>query len=344
LSDYNSLKAFLNGSSPVQLDPGTIEYTAKVDAFPVPQVKITLVCDQAVLASTKAAFSYVVIKLYPALVICYRQRQTLDGNLDKAPHKPMAETETHIPLIRGESLQVKAGSRVLIRDIDITLNENEIVSIIGPNGAGKTTLIRTLLGITPISQGTLHIRPGLRVGYVPQKLAFDSTLPLTVDRFLGLRTGASNDEIIKALEDTGASALATTFMSDLSGGETQRVLLARALLREPELLVLDEPASGLDITGQTDLYNLIRKIRRERGCGILLVSHDLHMVMAATDQVLCINKHVCCSGKPDSVAQHPEFIELFGEEAAKVMAPYTHIHDHEHSVGGEVEGEAHSHD
>jgi zinc transport system ATP-binding protein len=251
-------------------------------------------------------------------------------------------------LVEVTGLEVRAKNRVLVTGIELSVMAGEIVSIIGPNGAGKTTLIRAVLGLVPPSRGAVRLRPGARIGYVPQRLTLNPNLPLTTRRFVGL-SGAVEKGLRQAvLEEVGIGHVADSSIHDLSGGEFQRALLARALLRDPDLLVLDEPAQAVDITGQTELYGLIERIRNERGCGVLMVSHDLHLVMSATDKVVCINGHLCCAGRPDTVSQHPEYVALFGSEAARALALYHHHHDHTHDVDGHVHEEhdhhGHGHD
>jgi zinc transport system ATP-binding protein len=208
--------------------------------------------------------------------------------------------------------------------------------VIGPNGAGKTTLLRVALGLQRPDAGHLHRRAGLRFGYVPQRLAIDETLPLTVRRFLALSPRVPRD-LAAALAEVGAAYTLDLPVQTLSGGELQRVLLARALLREPDLLVLDEPVQGVDIKGQAELFALIRRVRDKRGCAVLLVSHDLHLVMAATDRVVCLNHHVCCSGHPEAVSRDPAYRALFGA-AIDGFALYAHRHDHSHDLAtGEAE-------
>jgi zinc transport system ATP-binding protein len=233
------------------------------------------------------------------------------------------------PLIELSGLHLAFGPRVALSDVSLELRAGEIVTIIGPNGAGKTTLLRVALGLQRADAGTVRRRPGLRVGYVPQRLAIDETLPLTARRFLALVPGAKPPAMTAALTETGAPHTLDLPLQTLSGGELQRVLLARALLREPELLVLDEPVQGVDITGQAELFALIRRLRDTRRCGVLLVSHDLHLVMAATDRVICLNHHVCCSGHPDTVSRDPAYRALFGA-AIDGFAVYAHHHDHSH--------------
>jgi zinc transport system ATP-binding protein len=220
----------------------------------------------------------------------------------------------------------------------MTVADDEIVALIGPNGAGKTTLVRALLGLVSPTRGSIRRRPGLRVGYMPQRMIIDSALPLTVERLLRLALSATADSsrVPFALEEVGAGHLAKAAMHDLSSGELQRVFLARALLREPEWLVLDEPVQSVDVAGQAELYGLIARIRERRHCGVLMVSHDLHLVMASTDRVICLNQHVCCAGHPETVSRDPAFVALFGPQAAGAFAFYHHHHDHRHDTHGDV--------
>ncbi|WP_226663907.1 ATP-binding cassette domain-containing protein [Microbulbifer aggregans] len=234
------------------------------------------------------------------------------------------------PLIRAQGLGLELDGRQLLRDISLELQPAEIVTIIGPNGAGKTTLLRLLLGLTRPTSGSVQRRPGLKLGYMPQRLQIDATMPMTVDRFLQL--GIEGVKVSDALARVGANQLAGARLADLSGGEMQRVLLARAAARRPQLLVLDEPTQGVDVGGQSEVYQLIAQLREELRCGVLLVSHDLHLVMAATDHVLCINQHICCFGHPEQVSRDPAYLELFGDK----VAPYTHQHNHHHDLSGEV--------
>jgi zinc transport system ATP-binding protein len=225
------------------------------------------------------------------------------------------------------------------------VDPGEIVTLIGPNGAGKTTLVRIILGLLKADTGEVLLRPGLRIGYMPQTLALSENMPLTVTRFLSLGAQGCKQESGKIVHELAIDKLMQQPMQRLSGGERQRVLLARALIRRPDLLVLDEPVQGVDVTGQTSLYALITEIRNRFGCGVLMISHDLHLVMATTDHVLCLNQHVCCSGHPESVSQHPAYLELFGAPASSRLAVYTHHHDHTHDIHGDVEPnhEEHTH-
>ncbi|MEQ8250253.1 zinc ABC transporter ATP-binding protein ZnuC [Oceanibaculum nanhaiense] len=239
-------------------------------------------------------------------------------------------------LIEASSITVRRGDVPVLDHVDLTLSAGEIVCIIGPNGSGKTTLLRALLGLIAVQDGSVTRRPSLRIGYMPQRLAIDPTLPITLERFLGLSRNANAAARRQAMQDTGIAHLADRPMQGLSGGETQRALLARALLNQPDLLMLDEPAQGVDVNGQVELYELIGRIRRDRGCAVLMVSHDLHLVMAATDRVICLNGHICCTGHPEDVSRDPAYLSLFGPRAAQALAVYQHHHDHHHTPGGGV--------
>ncbi|MBT8767401.1 zinc ABC transporter ATP-binding protein ZnuC [Metapseudomonas boanensis] len=238
-------------------------------------------------------------------------------------------------LIRLEGVGVTFAGQPVLQDVQLTVKPGEIVTLIGPNGAGKTTLVRTVLGLLKPHRGTVWRKPRLCIGYMPQKLQVDATLPLNVVRFLRLVPGVDRTTALSALDEVGATHVIDSPLQTISGGELQRVLLARALLREPELLVLDEPVQGVDVAGQAELYRLITRLRDRHGCGVLMVSHDLHLVMSTTDQVVCLNRHVCCSGHPEQVSGDPAFVELFGQDA-KSLAVYHHHHDHAHDLHGEV--------
>lgn len=216
------------------------------------------------------------------------------------------------------------------------VREGQIVTLIGPNGSGKSTTVRVALGILKPDEGNVRRRPGLSIGYVPQKLAIDWTLPLTVGRLMTLTGSLPRDAVRAALGETGVAHLVDAQVRTLSGGEFQRVLLARAIARTPRLLVLDEPVQGVDHTGEAALYDLIRSYRDRTGCGVLLISHDLHVVMAATDTVICLNGHVCCSGTPETVAGSEDYLKLFGQRGAGALALYRHRHDHAHLPDGRV--------
>jgi zinc transport system ATP-binding protein len=237
-------------------------------------------------------------------------------------------------LISARGLWITRNGRDLLIDVDLDICEREIVTLIGPNGAGKTTLVRVLLGLERPDRGEVLRRKDLRVGYVPQRFGIDAVIPMTVERFLMLGGNAAPERVGAILAEVDAGYVRDQQLSQLSGGELQRVVLARALLREPNLLVLDEPVQGVDYTGEAELYNLIARLSDERGFGVLLVSHDLHLVMARSDRVICLNRHVCCSGVPETVAQHPAYVALFGDKAARALAVYRHRHDHSHDIAG----------
>ena len=242
--------------------------------------------------------------------------------------------EPNLVSLRGAGLE--QGGRWLVRDVDLDVRRGEIVTLIGPNGSGKSTTAKMALGILKPTDGYAERLSSLRIGYVPQKLAIDWTLPLTVARFMRLTNRLSAADIHEALEMTGIGHLARSEVRHLSGGEFQRTLLARAIARKPDLLVLDEPVQGVDFNGEIALYNLITSLRDRIGCGVLMISHDLHVVMASTDQVICLNGHVCCKGSPQSVIEDPAYRQLFGGRAAAALAVYEHHHDHSHLPDGRV--------
>jgi zinc transport system ATP-binding protein len=240
------------------------------------------------------------------------------------------------PLLSANSIYKNFAGRKILEDINLTVDAGQIVTLIGPNGAGKTTLVRIALGLIDADRGTISHRNGLRIGYMPQKIHVEPTLPITVARFLQL---ANNDDGAlreQTLEQLRISHLGEQQINDISGGELQRVLLARAMLRKPHLLILDEPAQGVDLAGQAELYQLIGEIRNSKNCGVLMISHDLHLVMSATDEVICLNHHICCHGKPEHVSNDPAYLDLFGANASQNLAVYTHHHNHEHDIGGDV--------
>lgn len=248
----------------------------------------------------------------------------------------MQPANTMSLLITLENISVKFSQRSVLSGVSLTLTPGKILTLLGPNGAGKSTLVRTVLGLLQPDSGSVKRMPGLRIGYVPQKLHIDPTLPITVERFMRLSRGTQREAILPTLKRVQADHLLQAPLQKLSGGETQRVLLARALLSQPQLLVLDEPTQGVDVNGQVALYDLIDQLRHELNCGILMVSHDLHLVMAKTDEVLCLNHHICCSGSPEAVSQHPEFIAMFGSHGAQQLAIYRHHHNHRHDLQGRI--------
>jgi len=248
-------------------------------------------------------------------------------------------------LVEMQGVDITLGGRKVLSGADIQVREGEIVTLIGPNGAGKTTAVRVALGLLRPEKGTVSRDKGVKIGYMPQRLSIEPSLPLTVNRFLSLgldRHARGKGRRKDILDELGISHVGDSPVQQVSGGEMQRVLLARALLRNPDLLVLDEPVQGVDVGGQAELYALIRRIRDERQCGVLMVSHDLHVVMAATDHVVCLNQHVCCAGHPRAVSRDPAFVALFGRDIASELALYHHEHDHVHDVHGDVV--THDHD
>ncbi len=233
-------------------------------------------------------------------------------------------------LISAENLSLHHGAQVVLRDVGFTIDRGEIVMIVGPNGSGKSSLLRALIGAMPVAEGHVARASGLKIGYVPQRLHIDTTLPMTVTRFLNLPKRQSTGTITAALTRAGVPELADRQMTGLSGGQFQRVLLARALLGEPDILILDEATQGLDQPGAAAFYRRIEEVRTEMGCAVLMVSHDLHVVMAASDRVMCLNGHVCCEGTPHVVANAPEYRALFGSGTQGALALYQHDHDHHH--------------
>ncbi|OED49894.1 zinc ABC transporter ATP-binding protein ZnuC [Rhodobacteraceae bacterium (ex Bugula neritina AB1)] len=233
-------------------------------------------------------------------------------------------------LLSLDGLSVAHGGNTVLSSVSLSIQAGEIVTVVGPNGSGKSTLLRSVIGAQKPSRGTVTRAPGLRIGYVPQKLHIDPTLPLTVRRFLSLPVRVSDARAAEALEQAGAGNLAARQMSGLSGGQFQRVLLARALLCNPQLLILDEATQGLDQPGSAAFYQRIEKVRQELGCAVLMVSHELHVVMAASDRVICLNGHICCEGAPEHVASAPEYRALFGSGTQGALALYRHEHNHSH--------------
>ena len=254
---------------------------------------------------------------------------------DAAPFPPTTQ-DAAVPLIEVRDVSLRLGDTEVLQHVDLTLRAGEVVTLIGPNGAGKTTLLRVALGLIKPTSGTVRRQRGTSFGYVPQRFAVDPTLPLTVGRFLALPRRRPRADVAAALEEVGVVDAIDRELPTLSGGEFQRVMLARALLRRPDVLVLDEPLQGVDVTGQVALFELINRLRQRHGFAVLMVSHDLHLVMRQTDHVLCLNHHVCCRGEPESVSRHPDYQRLFGTEAARALAVYSHAHDHEHDAHGNV--------
>ena len=246
-------------------------------------------------------------------------------------------------LIEARHLCVRQGGTEVLHDVSLTLAAGEIVTVVGPNGSGKSTLLRALLGILPAAGGTVVRAPGLRLGYVPQRLQIDRSMPISVRRFLSLPVRVSDAQAAEVLARVGMEGTGGLQMAALSGGQLQRVLLARALLGRPQVLMLDEPTQGLDQPGEAGFYRLIEEVRAETGVAVLMVSHDLHVVMAASDRVVCLNGHVCCEGTPQVVSSAPEYRALFGLGTQGALALYRHEHDHDHAKPHDHHHD-HSHD
>jgi len=233
-------------------------------------------------------------------------------------------------LVTVSGLNINFGTTKILQNIDFAITAGEIVTIVGPNGSGKSTFLRSIIGAVNPTAGSVKLAPETRIGYVPQRLHVDSTLPITVQRFLNLPQKIDNDAAHRALEQSGAERLVARQLSSLSGGQFQKVLLARALLVQPNLLILDEPTQGLDQPGSAGFYRQLESIRADVGCAVLMVSHELHVVMAASDRVICLNGHVCCEGHPEHVATAPEYRALFGTGTQGALALYRHEHSHSH--------------
>lgn len=246
-------------------------------------------------------------------------------------------------LIGARGLTVRLGREEVLKGVSLAVEPGEIVTILGPNGSGKSTLLRALLGILPLSSGEVMRAPELRIGYVPQRLAIDPSLPMTVRRFLSLPVRVPDDRAAAALRRVGVPEVGQRQMAELSGGQFQRVLLARALLSDPQVLILDEPTQGLDQPGEAAFYRLIEEVRGDTGVAVLMVSHDLHVVMAASDRVICLNHHICCEGTPRVVSSAPEYRALFGLGTRGALALYRHEHDHSHE-GDDHLPHAHEHE
>ncbi len=255
-----------------------------------------------------------------------------------------AVTRPETPLFELRAACVIRNGRHILDRVDMTVARGEIVTLIGPNGAGKSTAVKLILGLIAPDSGTVTRQPNIRIGYQPQRTAIEPTMPMSVRRLLTLTERHDTTKIRDALDRVGVAHLIDADVHTLSGGELQRAMLARAFLRAPDVLVLDEPTQNLDIGGAVDIYRVVSEVRDQLNCGVLLVSHDLNVVMAATNRVYCLNGHVCCSGHPKNVSRHPEFLKLFGSTAAAdTLAVYTHAHDHDHAPGHQ-HGHDHTHD
>jgi zinc transport system ATP-binding protein len=238
-------------------------------------------------------------------------------------------------LLSLDNIGLIRDGRAILSRIQLTVARGEIVTLIGPNGSGKSSVVKIAVGLLAADSGARQLLANIKIGYMPQALKLDKSLPLSVQHFLQLTAHRpKTPQIISTLAEVGVERLLNSSVHSLSGGEWQRVLLARALLQQPDLLVLDEPMQGVDLTGQEELYNLLADVPKKHNCGILMVSHDLHLVMAATDKVICLNGHICCEGHPEAVSTHPEYLRLFGWQGSKGLAVYSHHHDHHHDANG----------
>lgn len=244
-------------------------------------------------------------------------------------------------LIAAENLSVRYGAKTVLSHVSIAVEPGEIVTIVGPNGSGKTSLLRAVIGAVDPATGSIAKKDGLRIGYVPQRLHVDPTLPMTVERFMQLTDKVGRKACAEALMQAGVPDLLKRQMSQLSGGQFQRVLLARALINRPEILLLDEATQGLDQRGSAAFYRQIEMVCRGTGCAVLMISHDLHVVMSASDRVVCLNGHVCCEGSPAVVASAPEYRALFGTGTGGALALYRHDHDHSHDHDASKQEAAH---
>ena len=238
-------------------------------------------------------------------------------------------------LVKLENAGVYRSSKWLVRGISLEINQGQIVTLIGPNGSGKTTTAKIILNILNTDEGLVKGNPN-KMAYVPQKINIDWTMPLRVIDFMKITSSLNNAQITESLVMTGVDKLLYNQIHSLSGGEFQRVLIARAIAKKPDLLVLDEPVQGVDFNGEIALYNLIKEISVNLNCGILLISHDMHFVMSTTDHVICLNGHICCSGSPSNVVKNPEYIKLFGEHNSETLSYYQHQHDHSHNHDGSI--------
>jgi len=242
-------------------------------------------------------------------------------------------------LITVANVNMQLGRKLILQDINLSIGKNQIITVVGPNGAGKSTLVHILLGLLKPTQGTVTPDPSLRLGYMPQKFRMNYLLPLTVRDFLNMAQGFEKKHLEDLSQQLGITKIMQTQLMAISGGELQRVLLARALLNRPNLLVLDEPTQGIDLSGQLEFYNLVQEIKNIYQCSIFMVSHDLHFVMAGTDEVVCLNQHICCQGHPEEIRDKPEFLNLFGQKESAYLAFYMHEHHHTHNLDGSIKND-----
>ena len=243
----------------------------------------------------------------------------------------MYRDKSYMNLISIKNLCVSYCAKSVLHGVDLKIDAGEVVTIVGPNGSGKTSLLRSIIGAKTPQRGTIALKPGIKIGYVPQRLNFDYSLPMTVERFMKLSNNINKRECLDALEKSGVPDIFKSQVTQLSGGQFQRVLLARAIINKPDILLLDEATQGLDQPGSALFYKQIEEVRRDTKCAVLMISHDLHVVMSTSDRVICLNGHVCCSGTPANVASDPEYKAMFGAGTAGTLALYQHHHDHDHS-------------
>ncbi len=242
--------------------------------------------------------------------------------------------ETYKKLAYLKEISLKINNRQILSDINLEIKQGEITTLIGPNGGGKTSIARILIGILKANSGTVFVSKNAKIGYMPQKITIEKTIPLRVIDFITLTScnwqKKKTEEIDKLSSKLGISNILTNSIHQISGGQLQKVLLISALINNPEILVLDEPTQYMDVSSQNDFYQIIEEIREQKKCAVLIISHDLHIVMQRTNQVICINQHICCKGTPESINQHPEYLSLFGNNKTDNIAIYSHRHDHKH--------------
>lgn len=241
------------------------------------------------------------------------------------------EPKHSLPIAYLKSISLSLNNQQILKNINLELKKGEITTLIGPNGGGKTSIARILIGILKASSGEVFISKNAKIGYMPQKLEIEKTIPLRVIDFLNLSATA---EAMARLEAMAKKLLIENILEKsihkISGGELQKALLVKTLINNPDILVLDEPTQYMDIAAQAEFYQVIEEIREQKNCAILIISHDLHIVMQKTNQVVCINRHICCEGSPESINNHPEYLSLFGKDRIDNITIYSHHHDHKH--------------
>ncbi len=237
-------------------------------------------------------------------------------------------------ILNVNNIVKKFRNKKVLDEISFSIHEGEIVTIIGPNGGGKSTLAKIISGVVKQDSGTISFGKNINIGYMPQKLSINSSLPLDVEYFLRLQinTKVSDDELYTIVKQVGIQNILKNSMHEVSGGENQRIMLARALLGKPNLLILDEPEQNVDVNGQAEIYSLLNELNKKQNIAILLISHDLHFVMRSSHHVICLNHHICCEGMPNKLRLDKRYIDLFGSEFADNLAIYPHHHDHKHDI------------